>query len=196
MSTLSRMIGFARTALESRDSSQSPGPGRPSRTPGGGDARGGPAQRTAEPDLADEDRRAIARYDYLLRTAEPDQLERVHREAFERLTPAQREEVLGGLRYGLPTADAPRSHAPEDLARAATRAEVSRPGTLETLLARGDGGGRSRGARGIVGTAGIGAAGGLLGLGENLSGWGERLGRGDDPGDGGDGFGLDDLLGR
>ena len=36
------------------------------------------------------DQSTIARYDYLLKTADPHQIKQVHREAFERLTPMQR----------------------------------------------------------------------------------------------------------
>ncbi|MGP5056531.1 hypothetical protein ACTXJ3_15795 [Brachybacterium paraconglomeratum] len=42
---------------------------------------------TAAAEFSAEDRRTIARYDYLVRTAEPDQLEHVHREVFERPSP-------------------------------------------------------------------------------------------------------------
>ena len=45
-----------------------------------------------------EDERAVARYRYLLRTAPPESLEQVHAEAFERLTPEQRQSVRLTLR--------------------------------------------------------------------------------------------------
>ena len=73
---------------------------RPIRGAGGGHTgatgpagAAGAASAAGAAELTTEDRRAIARYDYLVRTAEPDQLESVHREAFERLTPAQREQL-------------------------------------------------------------------------------------------------------
>ncbi|MEE1618645.1 hypothetical protein [Brachybacterium sp. J153] len=129
----------------------------------------GPARDTA--DLSTEDRRAIARYDYLVRTAEPDQLERVHREAFERLTPAQRAQLGATMREELPEGERPRSEAPQDLARSATRLAAFDPRRLTEMLGR-SGGGRSGGSRGrglgaaALGAGGVGAvalgAGGLL----------------------------------
>lgn len=104
--------------------------------------------------LGREDRAAIARYDYLLRTADPDQVERMHREAFERLTPAQRAHVRSRMDADLAPNERPRSDAPADLARTAARAEAQRPGRMSTLLAR-----ASRG--GLIG-AGVVGAGGLL----------------------------------
>ena len=140
-----------------------------------GAARAAGAAGAAE--VTAEDRRAIARYDYLVRTAEPDQLERVHREAFERLTPAQREQLSSSMRSELPEGERPRSDAPQDLARSATRLGVLDPRRLTRLLGRAGGDGSSRaggdgaGARGSggigkaalgAGAVGLGAAGGLL----------------------------------
>lgn len=102
------------------------------------------------------DRAAIARYDYLLQTAEPGQLEQVHREAFERLTPEQRQQVAARLRAELPPNEQPATDSPEQLARTATRGEARRPGFLKKVFA--NGGARTAGAAGL----GIGAAGGLL----------------------------------
>jgi len=90
----------------------------------------------------------VERYRYLLRTSTPAQLEEVHTEAFARLTPSQRRQVLEGLAADVPiseriaAADDPRS-----LARMATRAEVRRPGTLER----------------VFGGAGVGTGGALVG---------------------------------
>ncbi|MGP5260694.1 hypothetical protein ACTXMW_11985 [Brachybacterium paraconglomeratum] len=131
--------------------------------------RSGAGGAAASAELSAEDRRAIARYDYLVRTAEPDQLERVHREAFERLTPAQREQLSSSMRSELPEGERPRSDAPQDLARSATRLGVLDPRRLTRLLGRagGDGAG-ARGSGGIgkaalgAGAGGLGAAGGLL----------------------------------
>ncbi|MEE1650252.1 hypothetical protein V1260_05550 [Brachybacterium sp. J144] len=124
----------------------------------------GPARDTA--DISTEDRRAIARYDYLVRTAEPDQLERVHREAFERLTPAQRAQLEATMREELPEGERPRSEAPQDLARSATRLAAFDPRRLTGLLGR-SGGSRSAGGRGRgLGAAALGAGGvGALALG-------------------------------
>jgi hypothetical protein len=78
-----------------------------------------------------EDERAIARYKYLLRTAPPEDIERVHTEAFATLTPEQRQLVLQRLNEDLPASERPRSDQPADLARSATRAEMNRPGYLQ-----------------------------------------------------------------
>lgn len=89
-----------------------------------------------------EDDRAVARYRYLLRTAPPESLEQVHAEAFSKLTDDQRQQLLAELSQDAPQGEAPRSAEPQDLARAATRAEMRQPGTLErTFSGRGFGGG-------------------------------------------------------
>lgn len=113
--------------------------------------------------LTDADRAAIARYDYLLDTADPHQIEQVHREAFARLTPAQREQIEQRMRTELPAHEQPRSAAPDDLARAATRTEVGRPGFLKGLLARVGGGGAGRAGGRVAAGAGLAGAGMLAG---------------------------------
>ena len=75
-----------------------------------------------------EDERAIARYKYLLRTADPEDIEKVHAEAFAKLSPEQRQMVLQRLTDDLPESERPRSDQPADLARSATRAEMSPAG--------------------------------------------------------------------
>jgi hypothetical protein len=108
-----------------------------------------------------EDERAIARYRYLLRTAPPEDLERVHAEAFAQLSPEQRQMVLERLTEDLPESERARSDAPVDLARSATRAELRRPGYLQGAFgaARGGMGGMIAGsmlgtiAGGVVGSA-------------------------------------------
>src|SRR3954452_6489460 len=87
-----------------------------------------------------EDERAIARYKYLLRTAPPEDIERVHTEAFAKLSPEQRQMVLQRLNEDLPEGERPRSDEPADLARSATRAEMSRPGYLQGAFGGGRGG--------------------------------------------------------
>jgi hypothetical protein len=84
---------------------------------------------------------AIERYRYLLRTAPPDKIEEAHAEAFAQLTPQQRQEVLVQLAAAVPSSERPRSDDPRSLARAATRAEVRQPGTLERAFGGGFGGG-------------------------------------------------------
>jgi hypothetical protein len=106
-----------------------------------------------------EDRAAIARYDYLLKTAMPEQLEQVHRDAFARLTPAQRQQVESRLRDELPVGEQPASSSPDDLARSAVRGEAHKPGFLRGLFAKPG----VAGAAGAVAGVGVGAvAGGLL----------------------------------
>lgn len=81
-----------------------------------------------------EDELAIERYRYLLRTAPPETIEQVHAEAFSKLTEPQRQQVLAELSAGLPAYEQPRSSNPQDLARAATRAEYTNPGFMERTL--------------------------------------------------------------
>ena len=81
-----------------------------------------------------EDELAIERYRYLLRTAPPQTIEQVHAEAFSKLSPAQRQQVLADLKAGLPPYEQPRASDPQTLARAATRAEYMNPGFMERTL--------------------------------------------------------------
>ncbi|MDQ1136853.1 hypothetical protein QE410_001652 [Microbacterium sp. SORGH_AS 1204] len=113
-----------------------------------------PAASGSSSRLSSEDRAAIARYDYLLRTADPDRVEQMHREAFARLTPAQRAHVRERMDADLAPHERPRSDSADDLARTAARAEAARPGRMSTLLAR-------AGRGGLIG-AGVVGAGGLL----------------------------------
>ncbi|MEI3867460.1 cation-transporting ATPase [Microbacterium sp. CCNWLW134] len=117
--------------------------GRPSTTPppGGGTSSSRPSEA---------DRAAIARYDYLMQTADPHQVEQIHREAFARLTPQQRQQIESRMRTEFPPAERPRSAAPEDLARAAGRAEALRPGRMRGLLGRVGGGAAMVGAGGLA----------------------------------------------
>lgn len=75
------------------------------------------------------DQQAVQRYEYLLRTAPPEQIEQAHTEAFAKLTPQQRQQVLAKLAQVNPQ-EAPRDDSPQALARSATRIEMHRPGTL------------------------------------------------------------------
>jgi hypothetical protein len=77
---------------------------------------------------------AVERYRYLLRTAPPETIERVHAEAFTKLTEPQRQLVLAELSAGLPPQEQPRSTDPHTMARAATRAEYMNPGFMERTL--------------------------------------------------------------
>lgn len=84
-------------------------------------------------------RSAVDEYRYLLRTAPPDAIEKAHAEAFASLTPEQRRWVLAELVAEMPENERPTSDDPESLARAATRAEMDRPGTLERSFGGGAG---------------------------------------------------------
>ncbi len=79
----------------------------------------------------DDDTRAVERYRYLLRTAPPETIEQVHAEAFAKLTDEQRAVIYEELSKGAGTGERPLSSEPATLARAATRAEMRQPGTLE-----------------------------------------------------------------
>lgn len=81
-----------------------------------------------------DDERAVERYRYLLQTAPPETIERVHAEAFERLTPEQRTLVFDELARTAPAGEAPANDEPAALARAATRSELRQPGTIERSL--------------------------------------------------------------
>ena len=103
---------------------------------------------------AGHDERAVARYRYLLRTAPPEALEQVHAEAFARLTPEQRSQVLAELSRDLPAGERPPGADPQSLARSATRAELRQPGYLEHAFSRGRFGG---------GAGGMGMGGSIVG---------------------------------
>jgi hypothetical protein len=77
-----------------------------------------------------DNHRAIERYRYMLQTAPPEDIERAHVEAFERLSPEQRAAVLSELSRRVPAADI-QGDDPRSLARTATRAEMRDPGTME-----------------------------------------------------------------
>ncbi|GAA0617384.1 hypothetical protein GCM10009547_19510 [Sporichthya brevicatena] len=105
-----------------------------------------PAQRSRS---ADE--QALERYRYLLRTAPPETVEDAHAEAFAALTPDQRRQVLAELAAVTPEHERPASDDPDTLARAATRAEMRQPGTLERTF-------------GGLGTGGLGTGSLLAGI--------------------------------
>ncbi|PRA82847.1 cation-transporting ATPase [Microbacterium sp. MYb66] len=147
-------------------------PYAPPASPGAGARRSSGAPSSADPfappapgaprapqTASDADRAAIARYDYLLQTADPHRVEQIHREAFARLTPAQRTLVEARMRAELAPGERPHSSSPDDLARAAGRAEAMKPGRMRGLLSRV----RGAGAGGVAVAAG-GAAVGLLGV--------------------------------
>ena len=89
-----------------------------------------PARRDGRTD----DEIAVERYRYLLRTAPPETIESVHREAFSKLTPEQRELLFTELSKNAPHGDAPRSSDAAALATSATRSELRQPGTMERSM--------------------------------------------------------------
>ncbi len=143
---------------------------------------------------ADPERDAVEKYQYLLRTASPDQIEKAHEEAFAAMSESERAEVLQALaQAGAAPADASAS----SLARSATRMEIMQPGSLTSALSGtgvGTGGALLGGlAIGVLGSAVVNAlfdAGGRPGILRRL------LGGGMGPmGMGGFGQGMGGLLG-
>jgi hypothetical protein len=101
-----------------------------------------PSRRTPEATQdppAGDDERAVERYRYLLQTAPPERIEEAHAEAFAKLTPEQRRQVLAELSTAVPAEERAGGDDPRALARMATRAEMREPGTLERSLGRGGG---------------------------------------------------------
>ena len=100
-----------------------------------------PQRQPAQPQGVDE--QAIARYQYMLRTAPPETIEQAHAEAFAQLTPEQRRLVLQKIAEGMPASEralAEQSGAdPQALARMATRAEIRQPGAMERMFGRAGG---------------------------------------------------------
>jgi len=113
----------------------------------------GQSDRPANQPPQSEDQLAIERYRYLLRTAPPETIEQVHAEAFAKLTEPQRQQVLAELSAGLPSQEQPRSSAPQDLARAATRAEYTNPGFMERTLGPQQGGRQGPGMGAMIGSS-------------------------------------------
>lgn len=116
---------------------------QPARAP-----RPAPASRGAGPAAPLSDAQALERYRYMLQTAPPETIEEAHREAFAKLTPDQRRQVLAELSKASPPAErAALASTPVDdtqaLARAATRAEIRQPGVMERTLGGGMGIGAS-----------------------------------------------------
>jgi hypothetical protein len=108
-------------------------------------AQGQQSQRT-------DDEIAVERYRYLLRTAPPETIESVHREAFSKLTPEQRELLFTELSKNAPQGDAPRSSDAAALATSATRSELRQPGTMERSMGGGGMGFGSMVASSLLGT--------------------------------------------
>ncbi|MFJ7289130.1 cation-transporting ATPase [Curtobacterium sp. NPDC098951] len=131
-----------------------------------------PSAQPAQPQRGqvDPDQVAIAKYDYLLRTAPPEQLEQVHHDAFARLTPGQRQQIRDRLNSELPPHEHLRDDSAGGMARAMTRGEVARPGLVRRVLGGAGSAGRGRGGA-FAGGAAVGAgAMALGGLGAAVAG--------------------------
>jgi hypothetical protein len=109
--------------------------------------RNKPAQQSETGQTQSVDEQAIARYQYMLKTAPPETIEQAHAEAFAQLTPEQRRLVLQKVTDSMPASEralAEQSGAdPQALARMATRAEIRQPGAMERMF--GQAGGMSLG---------------------------------------------------
>lgn len=134
-----------------------------------------PAPPAAPETLTDE--QALERYRYLVRTAPPDAIEQAHEQAFAALTPEQRRQALQDLSSEVPEEERATDDDPRSLARMATRAEVSRPGTVERAFG---GGGVLGGAGGLLLTS---FAGAFVGTAIAQSLWGDFGGEGDGGGE-------------
>lgn len=165
MGFFDRLFGSAGDTADRRSAPAPRGEAGASRDAGGRYAPPPPPSAAASPSAsgADDDRQAIERYRYLLRTAPPETVEQVHAEAFGRLTPAQRRQVLDEMSSGLTPSERPVSDDPRSLARAATRAEYSQPGFMErTFGGRSFGGGAGPGFGSMLGASMLGTIGGYV----------------------------------
>lgn len=117
-----------------------------------------PSART----VASEDERAVERYRYLLRTAPPATIEQAHAEAFAKLTDPQRALIYEELSKGAGTGERPLSSEPATLARAATRAEMRQPGSLQRVLGGGQDGFGGGGPGSTIGGSLLGSVAGYV----------------------------------
>jgi len=114
-------------------------------------------QRPVRAQSRSDDELAVERYRYLLRTAPPETVEKVHAEAFSKLTPAQRDLLFEELTRNAAEGDAPTSKEPAALAVSATRSELRNPGTMERSLA-----GQGMGFGGMVASSLLGTVAGYV----------------------------------
>lgn len=84
----------------------------------------------------DPDAHSLDRYERLLGSAPPAVVEQVHAEAFERLSPEQREAVHERLTAAASADERPADASPAALARSAARAEARQRGEMARLLGR------------------------------------------------------------
>ena len=100
-----------------------------------------------------EDEVAVERYRYLLRTAPPETIEKVHEEAFTKLSPEQRKMLFAQLSADAPRGEAPKADDAHSLAVSATRSEMRQPGTMEKSLGNVSAAGAAPGGAGQAGAA-------------------------------------------
>ena len=105
-----------------------------------------------------EDEVAVERYRYLLRTAPPETIEKVHEEAFAKLSPEQRKMLFTQLSADAPRGEAPKADDAHSLAVSATRSEMRQPGTMEKSLGNVSAVGAGPMGAGPMGAAPAGAA--------------------------------------
>lgn len=82
-----------------------------------------------------EDSAAVERYERLIASSSPRTIQRVHVEAFEKLTPAQLDLLFERFSAEATTGrDTPTDARPKSLATAAARLEKRRPGAIRRIL--------------------------------------------------------------
>jgi len=120
---------------------------------------GEPRDRSTVSSGRSDDDIALERYRYLLRTAPPEAIEKVHIEAFARLTPQQRDRLFAELSVNAPAGERPVGNDASALAHSATRSELRQPGTMERSLSSTNGG---PGLAGTIGGSMLGAIAGYV----------------------------------
>jgi hypothetical protein len=100
--------------------------------------RNKPAQQSEAGQTQSADDQAIARYQYMLKTAPPETIEQAHAEAFAQLTFEQRRLVLQKITDSVPASERALAEQgganPQALARMATRAEIRQPGAMQRMF--------------------------------------------------------------
>lgn len=120
------------------------------------------------------DEQALQRYNYMIQHTPKEKIEQAHEEAFAKMTPDQRIQVLQGLSAHLTSFDRmslnPNDPDPKLLARVATRAELRSPGTMAQTFSNPAYAGHGHGHRsgmggmmaGILGAVVLGVVGSMI----------------------------------
>jgi hypothetical protein len=130
--------------------------------------QGETAHRAARPSADGPGSTALERYRYMLQTAPPETIEQAHQEAFEKLNPEQRRQLLRELAEAAPPNErgAIQATSTDDsraLARVATRAEIRQPGVMErTMSGPGMGGGMGGLGTSLLGSFAAGFVGSMV----------------------------------